>query len=205
MVFKNQRGIALIVALILSLVSLMLVGMALYVVTQGIRLSGRLRIYATSLSAARGAYEITTSVLPSIKDNQSFDLSKINSLEDSKEKCLHIKLNYLTQDWTSTTAWGTDNCYSLNEATSSNIGDIEKFYDLKYKLGNYYVYIKIISSSLGNTQLPSNNLSSGGVSSSGSSNNRQSPPMPHLYRIEILSENSKNSNDQVHITALYAY
>ena len=202
---KSQKGIALIVALILSLVSLMLVGMALYVVTQGTRLSGRLRIYASSLSAAKGAYEITTNILSSIKDNQSYDLNNINSLEDSKEKCLYIKLNYLTQDWTSAPGWSNNNCYSLNNATSSNIDDIEKFYDLKYKLGSYDVYIKITSSSLGNTQPQSISLSVGGVSSFGGSNSRRSPSMPHLYRIEILSENSEGSSDQVHITALYAY
>lgn len=199
---KNQKGIALIVALILSLVSLVLIGMALYISTQGTKLSGRLKSYATALSAANGAYEITTTILPRIKDDQSFDLSNIDSLKSNKEKCLNIKLNNLTQDWTSASGW-SNNCYSLNNATSSNLDDIRTYYDLQYKLGDYDVYIKVTSSSLGNTQQPSkNNLNVGSVVSNGQSG-KSPPTMPHLYRIEILSE--KNSSDEVHITALYAY
>ncbi len=199
---KNQKGIALIVALILSLVSLVLIGMALYISTQGTKLSGRLKSYATALSAANGAYEIATTILPSIKQQSSFDLSNIDSLKSNNEKCLNIKLNNLTQNWTSTSGWSYNHCPSLNNATSSNIDDIRNYYDLKYKLGDYYIYIKVTSSSLGNTQLPSQSLSSGGVSSSGLGS-KPSPTMPHLYRIEILSE--KNGSDEVHVTALYAY
>ncbi len=200
---KNQKGIALIVALILSLVSLVLIGMALYISTQGTKLSGRLKSYATALSAANGAYEIATTILPSIKQQSSFDLSNIDSLKSNNEKCLNIKLNNLTQNWTSTSGWSYNHCPSLNNATSSNIDDIRNYYDLQYKLGDYDVYIKVTSSSLGNTQQPSkNNLNVGSVVSNGQSG-KSPPTMPHLYRIEILSE--KNSSDEVHITALYAY
>lgn len=200
---QNQKGIALIVALILSLVSLILIGMALYISTQGTKLSGRLKSYATALAAANGAYEITTSILPRIKEDQSFDLSNIDSLKSNKEKCLNIKLNNLTPNWTSVSGWSNNHCPSLNNATSSNIDDIRDYSDLKYKLGDYYVYIKVTSSSLGNTQQQTKKkFNVGGVVKHGLSG-KTPPTMPHLYRIEILSE--KNSSDEVHITALYAY
>ena len=204
---KNKDGIALIVALILSAVSLMLIGLALYISTQYTKLSGRLKLYVTALSAANGAYDITTVILPSIKQSSSFDLSGISSLVGDNEKCLYIKLNYLTQYWSANPSWSNYNCPNTNEATSANENDIIKYYDLKYKLGDYYVFVKIISSSLGNTRVPQNTeLNSGGVTSPKTGVDIVTPPkMPHLYRVEILSENNDNSNDKVHVTALFAY
>lgn len=199
---KSKKGIALIIALILSVVSLMLIGMVLYISTQYTQLSGRLKLYVSALSAANGAYNITKTVLPSIKQKSSFDLSNISPLVGSREKCLHIKLTRLTQDWPAYSDWNYNNCPNITKATSTNDDDIINYYDLKYKLGNYYVFVKIVSSSLGNTFPRTLQLSSGGVTSH---NEKLSPTFPYLYRLEILSERIGNSKDKVHISALFAY
>lgn len=204
---KNKDGIAFIVALIFTAISMMLIGLALYISTQYTKLSAKLKSYVTSLSAAEGAYSITTKILPLIKYNPSYSLANIPSLVGNREKCLHVKLVYLTPYWTLDPEWSNNNCPTLNNATSANVDDIVSYYDLKYKVGGYYVYIKVTSSSLGNTQTPQNNkLSSGGVTSPKTGVNIINPPkMPHIYRIEIVSEKNGYSEDKVHITTLFAY
>jgi Tfp pilus assembly protein PilX len=55
---KNNKGIALVMALIITLVVFLLIGSTLYVITQSTRISGAGKRYATAAEAADGAVEV---------------------------------------------------------------------------------------------------------------------------------------------------
>jgi hypothetical protein len=56
--FKSNRGIALVLALIITLVVFLLVGSTLYVINQSTKISGAGKKYATASEAADGAVEV---------------------------------------------------------------------------------------------------------------------------------------------------
>jgi Tfp pilus assembly protein PilX len=202
---KNQKGIALIVALIIAFIILALGGMALYVSMQSTKISGGFKQYRSSIEAASGAFNETNRILEGIKSGTTVSLP--NTLIDNKTSCLYYKLNNPTTSWTNDDL-SNDNCFSTTDkAKSTNIDDIKNYYDLKYSLGNYIVYIKVSGTAEGNTSSSSNNgLTAGGVTSNKQGTNIVHPPtIPYLYRIEIVSESKLNSNDKAHISLLYGY
>ncbi len=57
---NNERGVALVMALILTLIILAAVSALLYLVTQGTMMSGYQKRYQTALEAAKGGMELAT-------------------------------------------------------------------------------------------------------------------------------------------------
>lgn len=55
---RNEKGIALLLALIVTLVAFLMVASTLYVITQATRISGPRKVYATACQAADGAAEV---------------------------------------------------------------------------------------------------------------------------------------------------
>lgn len=60
-ILGNENGIALVMVLILSLISLAMVSALIYMITQSTRISGHQRIYRSAEEAAKGALDIPTS------------------------------------------------------------------------------------------------------------------------------------------------
>jgi Flp pilus assembly pilin Flp len=60
---KGERGIALITTLLLGLVAVVLIGVLLYVLTTGTRISGIEKRYSVALEAAKGASEYIIELL----------------------------------------------------------------------------------------------------------------------------------------------
>jgi len=205
--FKNQKGIALIVALVVAFIILVLGSMALYITTQGTKMSGSFKQYRSAVDAADGAFNETKKILGDIKYNAN---AVIHILPDSdiKKNCLNYKLTKPTINW-SDEALGSHSCRgnTVAKAVSTNIEDIISFYDIKYTLGNYNVYLKITNSATGNTaDITNNNLTSGGVTGKKTGADVIHPPtIPFLYRIDIVSQSKLNANDRAVISVLYGY
>jgi hypothetical protein len=90
---------------------------------------------------------------------------------------------------------------------STNIDDIVNYYDFKYRMGNYNVYVKIVNSAKGNTGFaPNNGRTVGGTTANKRGVNTINPPHdPYLYRMEIISESVINPNDKAAVSLLYGY
>ena len=56
---RNEKGIALVLVLVLAVIGLAMVSALIFMVTQGTSLSGAMRLYATADEAAVGAAELT--------------------------------------------------------------------------------------------------------------------------------------------------
>ncbi|HJW30822.1 MAG TPA: hypothetical protein VJ508_16420, partial [Saprospiraceae bacterium] len=62
----NEKGVALVMVVIIALIGLMMVSTLLFMVTQGTRISGFQRVFRTTDEAGLGGAQIATQV---IKDN----------------------------------------------------------------------------------------------------------------------------------------
>ncbi len=206
MFIRNEKGIALIIALIVAVVILILGGMSLYLSTQSTRISGMYKQYRSSEEAAEGAFDLTKNIITKIKKSNSSgnSIQKPPELKDIKQKCLEYKLSTLTKNWTNTELSSNQCPNSLDKVESPNVDDVIDYYDMKYVLGNYIVYIKIVNSLIGYSS--TNPIKAKSISGTeGLKGNLPSSPSPYLYRVEIISQSKTNNNDKVHISVLYAW
>lgn len=199
----NNKGIALVTSLMLTMISLVIVTALLLMVTQGMKTSGQLKRYKTALDASYGGTEIITKdILPAILQNygSSALVSTVESAfglislhVETTEDCLQRKLTSGSSEWLS---------------SCSNSTDPKKTPDLSFKLqgtsGNtFIVYSKIIDTVQGNSDTSGLQLEGSGVAESSSL--LKPKHFPYIYRMEIQGEPENNASAQANIEVLYAY
>jgi hypothetical protein len=199
---QNNHGIALVTALMMTLISLTMVMALLYVVTQGVRVSGQTKKYHTSLDAAYGGAEIIVKdAFPTILKNYSTVglVTAVNTAfpllnpQIPDPKCYQQKLTLATASWPAS-------CSKTSNPKSSP--DLQL--TLPSSTGNpFTVYSKIVDTVPGNTDTSGIDLLGIGVTEQGS----MTSPMaiPYIYRVEIQGERSAGATTQANIEVLYAW
>ena len=81
-VYQTDRGIALLTALIITLVVFMLIGSTLYVITSSTNISGAGKQYATASEAADGAVEVMKEAIGLIMQSEPADSLPLRGTED---------------------------------------------------------------------------------------------------------------------------
>ena len=108
--FNNERGIALVTALLLTLISLTFVMAVLYMLTQGIKTSTSTKHYATALEATYGGVDFfTKDALPQMLTSASsaFNSTTITNLyptlnmtmPNTSNGCMQAKLTSTSASW----------------------------------------------------------------------------------------------------------
>jgi len=199
---KNNQGIALVTSLMLTLISLTIVMALLYVVTQGIRVSGQHKKYSTALDASYGGSDILVKdVMPLILQNySSAGLTTAISTAfgsvvvlNSDPSCFRSKLTTVTANWPS----GCSN--APNPKSSPDVT-----MTLQSTTGNpFRVYSKIVDTIPGNSDTSGLQLEGSGVAESSSLLTPQS--FPYIYRMEVQGEKQTGATAQANIEVLYAY
>lgn len=201
-ILNNNQGIALVTALMMTLISLTMVMALLYVVTQGVRVSGQTKKYHTALDAAYGGSELMVKdAFPIILQNYStvglvpavqaaFPLLNPQIADPS---CYSQKLTLATASW-------SPSCSKTSNPKSSP--------DMTMELPStnndpFLVYSKIVDTVPGNTDTSGTMLSGTGVTEQGS----MITPMtiPYIYRMEIQGERKSGATTQANIEVLYAW
>lgn len=208
----NNKGIALLTALMFTLISLAIIMALLTIVSQGTRVSGANKSYSTATEAGHGAVEmISLDILPKILGG-TFDAIYKQNLADAVnlsfplETCFIQKIGTQTSLWTACT---TGLPKSLDPTQSTDM-----IFNLKAKNDpvGYKVYAKIIDTRCGGdpTNSCSNSdssgidyLDTGGVTASSGAVTPQHRPA--YYRIEVQSERAVNPNEKSQLSVLYAY
>ena len=185
-VIMNEKGIALIIALITALLVLILGSIALYVSIKSTNVSGSFRQYRASIQAAKGGYEKTKYIIDDIKVYNPDNNSNVNFTNFANFK---DKVKNATVD--NATVWTPD--AQNPDKTVSN-------YDIKLDVGNYNVYVKLINTAKGNTAIGF----SGKLNAGSGASIIYPPKVPYLYTLEIVSE-SKTTNKEADISTLYGY
>lgn len=200
---KNEKGIALITSLLLTLISLAMILVALYMVTQGTRVSGLFKSYKTGLEASYGAADFIT---------KEFIPQKITGT-----------LLTTLGNYGGTVAYGgiTDACFTtkltVSPATSWGCGsfslDPTQTPDITLTLAAaggtpYTVNAKIVDTTAGNTDTSGLNLIGFGVVEGGGGSSIITPQQrPYMYRIEIQGQRQggTTTTERANLSLLYAY
>jgi hypothetical protein len=204
---KNEKGIALVTALMLTLIGLAMVLVVVYFVTQGTKISGIQKRYQTSLAASHGGTELLSrDIIP--KTLSGTNLSTLiylgfggqNLITDRVlDACFNAKLTMAN----SGTNWTGANCIV------TNLLEAKTNYDVKLTLpgtppqADFDVYTKIVDTNPGNSNTSDPILEGTGVVESGSGVITPQH-FPYMYRIEVQGER-QNSPERSNLSVLYAY
>ncbi|MCX5716926.1 MAG: hypothetical protein NTW44_01185 [Nitrospirae bacterium] len=215
----NEKGIALVMVLILAAISLSIMTALIYMLVGGTKTSGIQKRYKTALEAGIGGSEVTYQLvsLRGESANQQAFINKLNAVglslnasvttpvgctRSGAAACstyaaytgLAAKLNLPTLCWT-----GCDSSVTITPGTNTT-------YDMQFDLGTtttYRVYAKIVDTVEGNSG-GDEGLTKGGVVSS-NSGEVTVQSKPYLYTIEIDAENPNNSDERAKVSVLYQY
>lgn len=95
---KNNKGLALITTLLLSVIALLIVSAAYYLLTSGTKISGIQSRYTTALEASKGAADYVINVILDKFDNISSEEAACSSLAECggyTGNCIDLpKVNY---------------------------------------------------------------------------------------------------------------
>jgi hypothetical protein len=208
---KNDTGIALVTALVMTLISLTIVMAVMYMITMSITRTGGMKMYHTALEASYGGTDmVIKDIVPELLKNYiDFDTGALLSVADFKDKteevfssisfsmdasdCIQDKLTKKKADWA---------------ACSSSLSDLRTTRDFSFTLPAaagqpFTVYAKIVDTIGGNTDTSGLQLEGAGVAESTSVLTPQH--LPYVYRVEVLGERSQNAVERANLTVLYAY
>lgn len=206
----NNKGIALITALLFTLISLAIILALLTIVTQGTRVSGASKSYSTATEAGYGAVDLVSrDILPAIFKGTFISTNYATvGLSFPLQACFTQKLGVPTSLWSACTGQPS----SFDPAQSPDM-----IFNLKADNDpvGFKVYAKIADTRCGgdttagepcsnsdNTGVDYLDAGSGVTSSSGSVTPQHRPA---YYRIEVQSERAVNPNEKSQLSVLYAY
>ena len=218
--FRNERGIALVMVLILALIGLMIVSALMFMATSGTISSGAFRAFRTAEEASYGGaeiaaeYAVNRGALPLFgfplgcncgnpliaTDNTDLDAGNART-------CRCDKLCNATADWAVAGAGTCDENTGV-AGLQINLTPDAATDDFPLTLGNFIVYAKIVDTVVGNSDMggivASGTLGGSGVVS-GSTGLVSPPSRPYLYRMEIDARSTANPREHSRISMLYAY
>lgn len=203
---KNQNGIALVTALLLTLITLAVIMAVFYLLNQHTKTSAAEKVYSSALQAAYGDSELfikdlIPSLFPADHDNNYWEnmFSAISLDIVSTDACINDKLQHSTDKWTKCpTGSTTQRPDFLPDATIILNGTTQ----------NYKVYSKIVDTFAGNTDgsgLTGERYTSGDGATGNGSGTTPVKRIPYLYTVEIQAEGSVNPKEKAQLEVLYAY
>lgn len=200
---KKNDGIALVTALIMTLISLTIIMAVMYMITMNITRTGAMKTYRTALDASQGGTDmVIKEIVPELLKNLTnvnfvdelqTQFSIINFTVNTTVNCIQDKLTQKTDDW---------------DAACSQTQDLRAARDFSFQLEAtggqpYSIYTKIIDTIIGNTNTSGLQLEGAGVAESSSVLSPQH--VPYVYRVEVQGERSQNAVERANLTVLYAY
>jgi hypothetical protein len=192
---RNEKGIALVMVLVLSAIILVIMAGLIYMLTTGTQLSGMQKRYKTALEAGMGGTEVTYQLIAA-RGNPNIPLTNflITASNVGGVDCLTPKLNQPTSSWPA----ACNNFLTIDPDTQST-------YDMQFDVGTaptYRVYAKIADTVMGNSGGDEGLLKGGVVHSTGEINVAS---IPFLYTIEVDAQNQTNPAERAKLSILYQY
>jgi hypothetical protein len=181
----NEKGVVLVFVLLLSLVAIITTAGLLHMLARSGYVSGQQKRYTTALEAAKGGLEATTQV---VEDSGAATIPLTNLVLGAD---LNTKLTNPTGSWA-----GADSTSTIDPAVNTT-------YDIRFDLGNYRIYSKIVDTVVGNTGLDTGLLKNGVVNTG--SGEVTVMNVPYLYTIEELTETPANASERAKLSVLYQF
>jgi hypothetical protein len=224
-VLNNEKGIALFMVLVLSVILLSITSAVLYMVIEGTQSSGREKRYKTAVEASLGgadvSYELigtrgdTASLLTTLTGRTPDVTTPVTCVPSNVGACLLLDdydaaYTGITTKLRLPTSIGTagDSCWSGCDSTLPIDPLDNTTYDMSFKLGTapdpvYDVFVKIVDTTLGNSA-PSTGLVKTGVVLNNAGEIKV-PQISYLYTIEVLSQAEANPMERARASVLYGY
>ena len=218
-IIKNKKGIALVMVLVLSVITLAIISALIYFVTMGTMISGMEKRYKTALEASLGGADITYKLISLRGVTAATDAFLFNDLvslnawwDNTNVACtgtardgtnytgLEAKLMTSTTGVDGTPNWsvGCDSSLIIDPGVATT-------YDMIFELGadpqRYTVHSKIVDTVEGNSGAPPELFIP------------EFPPpldppgehLPYLYTVEIDAQNATNPAERAKPSILYQY
>jgi hypothetical protein len=182
---RNEKGVVLLFVLLLSVVALITTAGLLHMLARSGFVSGQQKRYSTALEAGKGGVE---TILQVVADRGAATVPLVNLVLGAD---LDTKLAKPTGSW-----GGADTSSGINPTVVSS-------YDMRFDLGTYRIYTKIIDTVGGNSGTDTGLLKTGVVNAGSGEITVMS--IPYLYTIEELTENPVNASERVKLSVLYQY
>lgn len=206
---KNQRGIALVTALLLTLISLAVIMTVLYFINSGTAVSAANKRYRSAVEAAHGGGDLSRQLIADLYSPSFANISgakigleaaysAIGLTVPVSSVCLDQKLHNATSQWSA--------CSPESKTTDPRVSP-----DITFKLQGvpsqpgFNVFTKIVNSTPGNS---SESVISGLTGASGVTDSKSgiSPQhIPAMYSVEIEGERETNPQEKANVSILYAY
>lgn len=224
-ILRNERGMALMMAMVITLISLAVVMALLYFITQGMQLSASSRRYKSALEASHGGVEVFTKEIlqwyieelgQNTVASRGLLIQNIGNLPNvfngvaptfSNYSCMTDKLNKIPSKW------GTSSTHCGYNPLSGDlrVHDPTVNPDAIFKLRgtpdqpNFNVYAKIVDSLPGNSDMTGiTGLDAGAGVAYGAAG--VSPiHIPATYHIEVQAQRETNPQERAKISVLYTY
>lgn len=207
-IVRNEKGIALAMVLVVSVVVVAVMAGLLYMIISGTQISGIQKRYTTALEAGKGGADIAYDIIGarSFGTVETLDIDFDQQISDA---CLTAKLNR------STSAANWASCGGYSDTTTMSIDpDNASTYDFQFDLGGttylganlfpaYRVYAKIANTVEGNSGGDEGLLGKGVIASGTGEVSVVS--RPYLYTIEVEAENAANPQERAKLSVLYQY
>jgi hypothetical protein len=204
-VMSNEKGVALVTSLLITLISLAIAMALLAFVIAGTKMSAAQKRYRNSLSAAYGGVEVTTrDLIPKIFMGYSSSaltssFSTINLSVQTSNACLRQKLFLPTNQWT------TSVCGANATTQSAAIAP-----DFRFTLtgtnaaSNFNLFAKIVDTVPGNSDSSGVNLDPG-MAVAGSSPGISPMHLPAMITLEVEGSQGTKPQEKADLSVLYAY
>jgi hypothetical protein len=190
----NEKGLALVMVLILSAIALAVMAGLIYMITSGTQISGMQKRYKTALEAGKGGADVTYQLIAA-RGNPNIPITNflITASNVGGVDCLTPKLNSATNNW----PVACSSTLTIDPNTQSS-------YDMRFDLGAspYRVYTKIVDTVEGNSGGDEGLIGKGVISSSGEVT---VVSIPYLYTLEVDAENQANPQERAKLSILYQY
>lgn len=199
---RNENGIALLTALMFTLIALGIIMALLQMVLMGTKMSASQKVYRNSLEASYGGVDLVAKeIIPKLFGRYSSGSDSLISTFGGSSK-ISLVLGPSLQDKLEKdrrTGW---------PSSASTTPDAKISPDITFKLsgtnGNFMVYNKIVDTVTGNSDVSGRDLDPGiGVAGSGSG--IAPKHSPHLITLEVQGERETNPKEKAMLSVLYAY
>jgi hypothetical protein len=207
---RNERGVALITALLLTMISLAIVLAVLYMISQGTQVSAANKRYKNALEAAGGGADVFTKDLIQqiVGASQSSSqlattFSGISLSFGGYTSCMKMKIGNPKAKWSN-----TGNVCGPNYATTDPKSSPDVTFNLKGLLPlqpGFNVYAKIVDTVQGNSDISGVDQLDSGSGVAYASSGVSPQHVPSLFSIEVQGERATNPLEKAKLTILYAY
>ncbi len=205
-ILGNEKGIALVLVMLLSLIGLMIVSSLLFMVTIGTKASGYHGFFRSADDAGLGGAQLSTEFVKNRGFLPGTGWSFAGVSPTSALACLQQKLAMSRGSWTNTN-WNL--CTDPRELSLDDMTTPDLEFTVPGPPGtSFKVDAKIVDTVQGNSDvsglLIGGTLSSGGVDNSNSGT--VSPPQhPYLYRMEVEASDAQNTGTKSRYSVLYGF